>query len=120
MSQERIPELLIIEKIRHCDTRFDLDAKDLHLLKEAGVSNDVVVAMLRTEDRGCARGNRDRYWRPYYSPWYLGPDFDFYALYHPGYASIWSSCQELGNRRQAAALRMDLLTFTPSSNFVPR
>jgi hypothetical protein len=88
MSQERIPELLIIEKIRHCDTRFDLDAKDLHLLKEAGVSNDVVVAMLRTEDRGCARGNRDRYWRPYYSPWYLGPDFDFYALYHPGYASI--------------------------------
>jgi hypothetical protein len=31
-----------------------------------------------------------------------------------------SSCQELGNRRQAAALRMDLLTFTPSSNFVPR
>ena len=31
-----------------------------------------------------------------------------------------SSCQGLGNRLQAAALRMDLLSFSPSSNFTPR
>jgi hypothetical protein len=89
MSKEGIPDSLIIEKIRHSGARFDLDAKDLHILKEASVSNDVILAMLRTEDRGHARGYYDRYRWPYDSPWYLGFDLDLYAPYHYGYAPIY-------------------------------
>jgi hypothetical protein len=90
MSQDGIPDSLIIEKIHHSDTRFDLHAKDLHLLKEAGVSNEVVMAMLRTEDKGYARGHRDLYDWPYYAPSYFGLDFDFYAPYHYGYSPIYA------------------------------
>jgi hypothetical protein len=86
MSQDGIPDSLIIEKIRHSDTRFDLGARDFHALREAGVSNDVVVAMLRTEDSGHPAAYRDGYYWPYYSPWYLGLDFDFYA---PHYRTVY-------------------------------
>ncbi len=83
MSRDGVPDSLIIAKIRHGDTRFDLDAKDFHVLKEAGVSNDVVLAMLRTEDSGHAGVYRDSYyWWPYYSPWSWDFDFDFYAPYY--------------------------------------
>jgi len=50
MSQYGISDSLIIAKIQHSDTQFDLDAKDLIAMKAAKVSDDVVVAMLRTED----------------------------------------------------------------------
>ncbi len=79
MSQEGIPDSLIIEKIRHSDTKFDLDAKDFHALKEAGVSNDVVLAMLRTEDSD--HGGGPAYYWPYYDPWYWDFDFGFYYPY---------------------------------------
>jgi len=87
LSQEGIPDSLIIEKVRHSDTTFHLDAKDLHALKEAGVSDAVVMAMLRTESRGYWRG--DGWYSPWYSPWYVGFDFDFYAPYHRYYVPMY-------------------------------
>ena len=50
MHQDGIPDSLIITKIQHSGTVFKLGVKELHLLRAAGVSNDVVVAMLKTED----------------------------------------------------------------------
>jgi len=63
------------------------------------VSDDVVVAMLRTEDNGYPGGYPVGYYAPYYSPyyspyyapWYLGLDFDFgYSRpYYHAYAPIY-------------------------------
>jgi len=97
MNQDGIPDSLIIEKIRHSDARFDLDAKDFHTLKEAGVSNGVVVAMLRTEDSDRAGAYRGGYYWPYYSPWYLGLDFDFYAPYFRAHGPVYLG-RGLGHR----------------------
>jgi hypothetical protein len=86
MSQYGIPDSLIIEKIRHSDTRFDLDARDLLVLKAAKVSDDVVVAMLRTEDRSGATLYHDgRYW-PYDPSWYVGLNLGYYGSYGRAYA----------------------------------
>ncbi len=51
MHQDSISDELIIEKIQHSGKSFDLDAGDLRQLKEAGVSDRVISAMLRTEDQ---------------------------------------------------------------------
>ena len=84
MSKDGVPDSLIIVKIRHGDTRFDLDAKDLHALREAGVSDRVVLAMLSTEDRDRWAAYRYGPWWPYYSPWFVDFDFGYYApYYHP-------------------------------------
>jgi hypothetical protein len=91
MSQDRIPDSLVIEKIQHSGARFAPDARDFHTLKVAGVSDEVVVAMLRTEDSGYPGGYPVGYYPPYYAPWYLGLDFDFghYGPYHHAYAPIY-------------------------------
>lgn len=89
MSRDGVPDSLIIEKIRHSDATFHLEAKDFHALKEAGVSNDVIMAMLRTEDGGYARVCPDGCYWPYHSPWYLGLDFGFYAPYYRPYAPVY-------------------------------
>lgn len=84
MSQYGIPDSLIIEKIRHSGTQFDLNAKDLLQLKAAKVPDEVVVAMLRTEDRSNTPiYYGGRFW-PYDPSWYLGFDFDYFP-YHPRY-----------------------------------
>jgi len=89
MSQDGVPDSLIIQKIRHSDTRFDLNAKDMHALREAGVSNDVISAMLRTENRDRYYAYHDDYFWPYYSPWYLDFDFGYYGPYYHGYAPLY-------------------------------
>ena len=84
MSQYGIPDSLIIEKIHHSGTQFDLDARDLLALKAAKVSDDVVVAMLRTEDRAQAAIYYDgRYW-PYDPRWYVGFNLGYYAPLYGG------------------------------------
>ena len=88
MSREGFPDSLIIGKIRHGDTRFDLDARDFHALKEAGVSDDVVMAMLRTEDRFHAGAYQGGYYWPYYSPSYADLDFGFYDPTYWAHAPI--------------------------------
>lgn len=50
MSQDGVSDDLILEKIDHSGKTFHLDADDIHDLKEAGVSDTVISAMLRTED----------------------------------------------------------------------
>jgi len=89
MSQDGIPDSLVIEKIRHSDTRFDLNAKDMHTLRVAGVSDDVVVAMLRTEDRGRARVYYDGVYWPYVPNAYLGLHVGFYRPFRRAYAPIY-------------------------------
>jgi hypothetical protein len=85
MSQYGIPDSLIIEKIRHSDTQFGLNARDLLELRAARVSDDVVVAMLRTEDRTRADIYYDgRYW-PYDPQWYVGLNLGWYDRYAPVY-----------------------------------
>lgn len=77
MHQSDIPDSLIEAKIAHSATRFDLDVKDLRALKRAGVSDEVISAMLRTEDRGQgAVYYGGRYW-PYAPEWSVGLGFGF-------------------------------------------
>ena len=86
MSQYGIPDSLIVEKIHHSGTQFDLEAKDLLVLKAAKVSDDVVVAMLRTEDRARTAIFYDgRYW-PYDPQWYVGLNLGYYAPVYVGRA----------------------------------
>lgn len=98
MSHEGIPDSLIVQKIEHSGAVFHLNAKDLHQLQQAGVSNEVVGAMLRTEDAHRTPEYYGYYgapWWPYYSygdPWWpgrpawsLGLDFGYYRPYYHAY-----------------------------------
>ena len=51
MHRDGIPDSLILEKVEHGTRVFHLEAADLREMKEAGVSDRVISAMLRTEDR---------------------------------------------------------------------
>jgi hypothetical protein len=82
MHRDGIPDSLIVAKIHHSGTTFQLNAKDLHALKDAGVSNDIVLAMLKTED---GRRAGSYYGGPYASSWYLGLDFYPDGPYYLGY-----------------------------------
>jgi hypothetical protein len=64
MQKDGISEDLIIEKINHSGKSFSLDADDIRDLKDAGVSDRVISAMLRTEDQD----NGDDYNYGYYHP----------------------------------------------------
>jgi len=95
MHGDGIADSLIILKIENSGKRFHLDADDMHALHKAGVSDEVISAMLRTE--GEDRGDYGyRYYYPYpylyrsvypYSHVFL--DFGFrrhyYAPYNRGY-----------------------------------
>jgi hypothetical protein len=67
MHQDGIEDSLIIEKIDHSGKNFDLDARDMRELKQAGVSDEVISAMLQTEDR---EDESDSY---YYDGYYAHP-----------------------------------------------
>ena len=83
MSQYGIPDSLIIAKIQHSGAQFDLDPRDLIALRAAKVSDEVVVAMLGTEDRVRTDIYYDgRYW-PYDPQWYVGLNLGWYGPYAP-------------------------------------
>jgi hypothetical protein len=73
MHRDGIADSLIVQKIEYSGKTFRLDADDIHALKEAGVSDEVVSAMLRTEDR---RYDDDYYDYPY------GYAYDYYSYPH--------------------------------------
>ncbi len=85
MTRAGIPDSLIIEKIRHSEAIFSLKTKDIEALRAEGVSDRVIAAMLRTEDRQPRQGRYYREWGwPYDTPWDMGfgfydPFYDFYA-----------------------------------------
>jgi hypothetical protein len=87
MHQDGIADSLIIQKIDHSGKRFHLEAKEIHALKEADVSDEVISAMLATEDQV----EPDDY--DYYGGYYHGPrvylGFDYYHPYswYGGYRS---------------------------------
>lgn len=90
MHEDSLSDELILEKIDHSGATFHLDAGELHQLKVAGVSDQVITAMLRTED---AEGGSDSdsgdddggyygggyypygtpYWSDWYDPYYVYP-----------------------------------------------
>lgn len=87
MHRDGVPDSLIIMKIRHSDAVFHLNAKDLRLLQDEGVSDRVVGAMLRTEDRDRYYGYGGWYDPWYYDPWaprlVLGFDYGFGPAFGP-------------------------------------
>jgi hypothetical protein len=104
MNEDGIADSLIILKIENSGKTFHLDADDLHALRDAGVSDEVISVMLRTEGR-----DRDDYYdngyyaypyvHPYpyaypYSRLYLGFGFHRYYSpyrhYYPYYGGYWA------------------------------
>jgi hypothetical protein len=104
MHQGGVADSLVIEKIRHSGVAFHLNSKDIQTLQREGVSDRVVVAMLRTEDRHDYRWYGDYPWwgprvvvgfdygfGPAYVPWYgyrpyYGPRyFGYHGFYRPGF-----------------------------------
>lgn len=105
MHQDGVADSLIVQKIYYSGKTFHLDAGDMHALKEAGVSDEVISAMLRTEadydsgDYSYDYGPGDYYphsrlylgfglgygaWWPYYgSYWYPGY-YPYYAHHYYG------------------------------------
>ena len=80
MHRDGIADSLIVLKIENAGKVFHLDAEDLRRLKDAGISDDVVAAMLDTEGRDDSRYAERRYVyapRFYYDPFYPVP-------YYPG------------------------------------
>jgi hypothetical protein len=108
MNGDGIADSLIIMKIENSGKTFHLSADDMHALKEAGVSGEVISAMLRTEARdrdqdydGYDYGDYyhpypyaypyghvflgfgfHRYYTPYYAPYYGGHRFPRYHRYY--------------------------------------
>ena len=79
MVEDGIPNSLIIQKIQHSGVRFHLDAKDIRNLRADGVPDEVISAMLATEDE------RDG---DAYAPDYTcAPVYPYYA-YHPYYPRV--------------------------------
>ena len=78
-----ISDSLILQKIAYSGHVFHLEANELRQLKEAGVSDEVISAMLETE----ARPNDDSR-GPYYHPGYVVypyPGYYPYSYYYPYY-----------------------------------
>lgn len=85
MTGDEIPDSLIILKIENSGKTFRLDADDMRKLRQAGVSDEVVSAMLRTEGRDRDyEGYGDYYGHPYVRPYprlFLG--FGYHSYYRP-------------------------------------
>lgn len=83
MTRDGVPDSVIVAKIRHGGATFHLDAKDFRELRAAGVSNDVVMAMVRTEDAWNRVPHPYAWWGdpwwPYRSPWSAEFGFGWYA-----------------------------------------
>jgi len=76
MTNDGIADSLIIQKIEYSGKTFHLDADDIHALKEGGVSDEVISAMLQTEGQDSRDGYGDR---AYYGPYYYPPTYDPYG-----------------------------------------
>jgi hypothetical protein len=93
MNEDGIADSLIVLKIENSGKTFHLDAGDLHTLHQAGVSNEVISAMLRTEGRDRGQDYYDRgdyYYYPYAYPYthvFLGFHNHYGNYYRPYYGS---------------------------------
>jgi hypothetical protein len=119
MHGDGIADSLIILKIENSGKTFHLNADDMHALQKAGVSDEVISTMLRTEGRDRGQdyyGYGDYYpytypytypyaypythaflgfgFRHYYTPYYGGYRF---PRYRPNYANPYSG--NYGNSR---------------------
>ena len=84
MQRDGIADSLIMQKISYSHTRFHLGSDDIRSLKSAGVSDEVISAMLRTESRDDYGPYAGSYWGPYCP--YVGPYYVPYGYYyHPYY-----------------------------------
>jgi hypothetical protein len=100
MHKAGLADSLIMMKIAYSGMRFHLGASDIRKLKEAGVSDEVISEMLRTEGAGENSGGNGQsahvYAAPYPYGWvgpygyapYWGPGFGLsfgfgYYGYHP-------------------------------------
>ncbi len=86
MHADGIADSLIIQKIEHSGKSFDLNAKDLHQLKEAEVSDEIISAMLQTEDADWRYDDNGYYYPPRV---YVGLGFGYYHDYWPYYGGYW-------------------------------
>ena len=81
MHESGLADSLIIKKIAYSGTSFDLDAKEISVLKTAGVSDAVISEMLETEARA-GEGPYVAPYYPYYGP-YPVPYYEYYGPYYP-------------------------------------
>jgi len=105
MRRADIADSLILQKIEYSGTTFRLDADEIEALQEAGVSDAVISAMLRTEaeeDDGEAYDDSDRYgyddgyyaYPHYYYPrrrLYVGLGLGYYGPYPRYYGPYYDS-----------------------------
>ncbi len=95
MSRDGVPDSLIVARVQHSGTTFHLDAKDFQKLRAAGVSNKVIMAMVRTEDAHRAVVVPYDAWADpwlfYRSPWYAGFDFGWYGppYWYAPHTHVW-------------------------------
>jgi hypothetical protein len=81
MHRDGVPDSLILQKIEYSGTVFHLDARDMRDLRQAGVPDEIVSAMLATEDQP------DRY-EPYYRPYYHSYVPYYRPFYYPYYPRV--------------------------------
>jgi hypothetical protein len=84
INWDGISDTLILQKIQHSGTTFHLNAGDMRALKEEGVPDEIVSAMLATEDQpdyGYAYGPYYHPYYPYYPRVVVGLGLGFYPRY---------------------------------------
>ena len=94
MHRDGIADSLIILKVENSGKTFHLDADDMHALHEAGVSDEIISAMLRTEGEDRSGDYYGYGYYPYSYPYsypyahvFLGFGFHHhcYTPYYGGY-----------------------------------
>jgi len=113
MTRDGVEDSLIVLKIENSGKTFHLDADDIHDLQKAGVSDEVISAMLRTEGRDRDEYGYYGYGHPYYaypySRFYLGFGYShfyspyyyprYYGYYAPRYRPYYPYSGNFGNSR---------------------
>jgi hypothetical protein len=83
MRRDGVDDSLIVQKIVYSGTIFHLSARDIGTLRSAGVSDEVISRMLKTEARQYG-SYAHPYWGPYYYPHYRSYYMPyFYGPYYP-------------------------------------
>jgi len=84
LTEDGVADSLIIQKIVYSGQVFHLEAKDIRDLKQAGVSDEVISVMLRTEAQD--QGDQGDYHGDSHSHISVGLGFGYYGGYWPYYA----------------------------------
>ena len=85
MVQAHVSDSVIVSQIQFSTARYSLTADQIIALKNAGVSETVINAMINTASKPPPQPTTTVYQGPYVYPVYVGPGWGYGPYYYGGY-----------------------------------